>query len=457
MQQDIERLKIESKISDYPSICIITGDIIFGSDRNDDSSFDEIREQYEEAVDFLNLLTDKIFNCDKNRVVLLPGNHDICYRYVDKSLSLLETTAFNSKEYYKKSKSIDSLLRWSFDHLSFLKINNIDTYNNKFLYFSDFYKKFYGDREYPLDPEKQFDFFDYPDQNITVGTLNSCYNTDKYRTCGAFNTKSFIDFCKKASSIDYSNRILIACWHHNLLGSPLENNYLDNSFIQYLIDREFSIGLYGHQHISDCYEERSRYDNGKHKIITISAGSLCAGPNHLSINVNRGYNIIALDTEEYNGKVYKRDMKEGSIQFPTWIPGKFNQTNSDVIDFSFNKRIKMITNNEFIASIAGQANDYINKKEYIRAIEILENYKSEEICRRLFIYALGEIDDYQFIAKKIKLSKDIDELILYANALSYIGDKDKVVEFLQFLKNNNIENTHIKDVAKKLRGKFNVE
>lgn len=55
-----------------PSFVVISGDIIQGAHTDE-----EIRTQYAEAEDFLNNLCKLYLENDKERLILVPGNHDV--------------------------------------------------------------------------------------------------------------------------------------------------------------------------------------------------------------------------------------------------------------------------------------------------------------------------------------------------------------------------------------------
>src|SRR5205823_5160066 len=60
-----------------PDLIIVSGDIIHGIKSDAPEPDKKLREQYHEALDFLNVLTDRFVAGDRGRVVIVPGNHDV--------------------------------------------------------------------------------------------------------------------------------------------------------------------------------------------------------------------------------------------------------------------------------------------------------------------------------------------------------------------------------------------
>src|SRR6185369_16556868 len=79
LKRDFDRYAQEDPPIAVPSLCIVSGDIVFGVRPNIENSARELSRQYGQAGEFLANLTDRFFGGDRNRVVLLSGNHDVSY------------------------------------------------------------------------------------------------------------------------------------------------------------------------------------------------------------------------------------------------------------------------------------------------------------------------------------------------------------------------------------------
>ena len=167
-----------------PDLIIVSGDIVQGS--NDFENADKILiEQYKEAHDFLVSLADELLNGDRNKIILVPGNHDICWKESILSMKKIDENKFldNNQEvknyYLKEINKSNSNIRWSWKDRSFYAIEDNNMYYNRLSYFVNFYKEFYNNqKEYSLNPKDQYDIFDFEEWGITVIGLNSCYNND---------------------------------------------------------------------------------------------------------------------------------------------------------------------------------------------------------------------------------------------------------------------------------------
>src|SRR3970040_239449 len=60
-----------------PNFIIVSGDIVQGVKHGTPHARAVLDRQYEEAIAFLNALTDEFVEGDKDRVVIVPGNHAV--------------------------------------------------------------------------------------------------------------------------------------------------------------------------------------------------------------------------------------------------------------------------------------------------------------------------------------------------------------------------------------------
>ena len=67
----------------------MSGDIVHGS-RDAIKANEIIESQYEEALSFLNDLTNKMFDGEKSRIIIIPGNHDISWTESNESMTIID-------------------------------------------------------------------------------------------------------------------------------------------------------------------------------------------------------------------------------------------------------------------------------------------------------------------------------------------------------------------------------
>ena len=107
-----------------PNICVVSGDLIAGSQKAGDEAYHDIQAQYEQTKNFLVEIANIFFAGDREKIVIVPGNHDVCREDVLKCIEKIPTPS-NKQDISKLRKlaySQSSNIRWSWDELCFYKI-----------------------------------------------------------------------------------------------------------------------------------------------------------------------------------------------------------------------------------------------------------------------------------------------------------------------------------------------
>jgi len=324
-----ESIKIKS-----PDVIIVSGDIILGS-TDPVNSATIIEKQYEEAREFLNQMVEHFLNGNKHRLVVVPGNHDVDWKYSTESMSPIERSkVFDSSDkvksqYLRGALSHTSKIRWNWRDLSFYEITDLDKYSKRFDAFARFYHALYeGKRVYSLDPAKQQDIFDLPELNIAIVAYNSCYENDHLQFVGDIHPDCIADTKLAIREFRKKGRLILATWHHNTKGSPYEVNYMDNAHLKSFINSGISVGFHGHQHKTEIISEFSDVVEQK-KVIVFSAGTLCAGPKELPTGNNRQYNLVEIVWDDGSPELaitlHTREKTDTStFNNPIWKAGKID-------------------------------------------------------------------------------------------------------------------------------------
>src|SRR4051812_978645 len=63
-------------------VAVVSGDIVYGVNTADPTGDAALQAQYDEAREFLARLADMFFAGDRERIVLVPGNHDVSHPHV---------------------------------------------------------------------------------------------------------------------------------------------------------------------------------------------------------------------------------------------------------------------------------------------------------------------------------------------------------------------------------------
>ena len=320
--------------------------------------------------------------------------------------------------------------------MSFYKIQDKLRYNQRLRYFKEFYDRWYeGKRSFSLEPENQFEIFDYPNLDTTVVGLNSCYNNDHLCQCGDFSADALSSMYAELNKIGL-RPLRIGVWHHNTSGGPRDNNYLHNHYLQNLIQFEFNLGLHGHQHKTETVNSNAKYLNSN-RIVTISSGSLCAGRDNLPTGEARQFNILEIDSNISNFKLFIRKNIDIDTGLPIWDIGSLNNNNelSHKVDFNLHKINSASYNNEII--------DLYGAKNFLDALKLIDLQTEKSVgLRKIKIDCLRNLKEHSKLIELLK-SPAIDEECFYLiEAIRNQADKKlakkilQTVNFQKFKKNN---------------------
>jgi hypothetical protein len=298
-----------------PDLIIVSGDVVHGIRLDEPDPERQLREQYQEALDFLGRLTDRFVGGDRERVVIVPGNHDVSAYHFQRSLRRVDILPDRKKELVTQLFASGSMLRWAWSGFELYEIADRALYAQRLAAFAEFYATFYnGGHTYGLDPSSQFDIFDLPRYDLTIVGFSSCYNNDLYNRQGAIHPGCIAATASRLRHPSFRGRLRAAVWHHNVEGAPLQSDYMDPDLVQNLIHREFSLGFHGHQHRPQFLDTRFRH--GVERGITIiSAGTLCGSA---SFRHGRAYNIVEIDTDHRTGRLHVREMQNDNLSMPIW-------------------------------------------------------------------------------------------------------------------------------------------
>lgn len=417
-----------------PSLCIVSGDLIYGVRGNAADADSELHRQYQQAVEFLIGLADALFAGDRNRVVLLPGNHDVSYpatlassTRIDVPTLSLEERRFLVSELFSPRSS----LRWSWLEMCFFRITDQELYEERLEGFQTAYSQFYsGARTFSLTPKDQFAIFDFPDLNLSIAALNSCFQNDPMHRAGGFHPDAINSACRELSSPKRAGRLLAATWHHSVGGGPSQDDFLDHDFVQLLIDTGVSLGFHGHQHMHDCVDERYRLGPAQRKMTIISASTLCADPANLKPGIPRGYNVVEIDTETWAGRTHTRHMVNGSLTLPIWGPGHFYATGKSYVDFEIcqpsARRPSQLDN----VLVLERADGLLRKSQWAEAIELLKDLRDVPMAQPLLLGALSELADDELTIVTLWPPSTNAEIVLVGAAILNQQAQQRAHDFL---------------------------
>lgn len=449
--RDIDTYEIDENIS-KPDLMIVSGDIVQGS--NDLTNAGTIlQEQYTEALDFLVKMADELFDGDRNKIILVPGNHDVCWSESKDSMkkieeeNILETNGKLKKQIFKEMMKHDSKINWSWEDRSFYKIINQDLYNQRLQYFKKFYQDFYQEKVYSLDPNNQYEIFDFQDFGISIIGFNSCFYNDHLNRAGTINPMCVAQVSSELRRLKKEGRLLLATWHHNTRGEPYSQDYMSHSTLQSFIADDIKIGFHGHQHKSEIIRmENNIIDNNM--MIIVSAGSICAAPHELPTGHKQQFNVVELtrkDEQKIEVTIHSREKTlESTFENPIWKKGLFNSI-SPVFT-------TQISHQKIEKNYLEEVEPLIGAKEYSKALEILKNLdKNDDFIRIYLLECYQHFNLYGDIIETFIEPRNNNEAISLMNAALEKNDKiiiDMVYNINYIQTSNDPSIKYLKDQLK---------
>ena len=424
---DRDRQNYESRGIPKPSICLVTGDLIFGVGRDAADAVQEVERQYRQAEQFLVALCERFFGGDRERVVILPGNHDVFYPGALNAMTPFNTPARREERMRLASELLrpQTTLRWSWADMSFLRVSDDDAYRQRFKAFAEFYGRFYlGQRTYPLEPSLQHHVFDFPDIGFCVLALNSCHGNDPLRRVGTINPDCISAGTRALRQPQRAGWVTAAAWHHNLFGPPASDDYLDAQILQVLIDSGVSLVFHGHQHRQECVDERFRLGPSARKVTVISAGTLCSAGRHLPAGVPRCYNVVELDTDAAKGRVHLREMLNAPPAMALWGPGHIAATDAAHIEFDLCPPMSRRPEKLDATLELEQAERLLGQRKWAEAAERLRPLAGNDLARPLLLKALAELGDVRAVLATLWPPRSVGEAVTIGGIVLGSGSRE---------------------------------
>lgn len=274
---------------------VVCGDLVQGCVLGIPNFERELAVQYHVAQDFLTQLVRKLLDGDMSRLVVVPGNHDVCWNTVRPAM--VEASTAEQEEAFKLLQQHGTPFRWDWATRKLFRIGNAARYNARLDAYHTFLSTLYGSA---LPKVINGDAWLFPIDDILFVGFESCVGTDCFSHMAAINADTIAQVATTLR--ERSARLHVAVWHHNIEGPPATSDYLDQSCIRQLVYYGFRLGLHGHQHYATTAPVYIYTDREEHMAV-ISAGSLCAGRRELPPGRNRGFNLVVIDEERNKAHV----------------------------------------------------------------------------------------------------------------------------------------------------------
>jgi predicted deacetylase len=451
---DCDRYIGEIPVVPFPEAIIVSGDLIQGVSINSPSWQEEMIAQYKVAGEFLEQLTQRFLNGDRSKLIIIPGNHDVCWN-----------TSFASMELVPKDKypqnvrqaliEPSSNYRWSWKELALYRIQDADAYSKRMNAYWDFTENFYSDVPLlkPVDRNRGYQLFELHDRQIVIAGFDSISGNDCFAYAGAIPQGTISRCSLDLRDTPHSYDLRIAVWHHSIYGPPLQEDYVKIEQIHEMIGLGFQLGLHGHQHIAATTTHYVHL-NESQSMAVVSAGSLCASSKDLPRGVNRQYNLIVIEDDLCNARVHVREMAEGG-QFSRKKNGAFSQgfveiawkTSTDVMGNEID------ANEENIRRATLQAEDALHKNNPEKALQILEGIKfsSAPYARKIAIQSALKHESWEILSNLVEQPKSTEEAIFLITSLIHINDLEQAEVILNTY--NDIDAT----IRNEFQGKIEIK
>lgn len=416
-----------------PALCIVSGDLVYGAKAGSSDFAYELTRQYSQAKELVVGIADKLFEGDRERIILVPGNHDVsCNHVLNASHAItIPTSDTERANLVNELFQHHTKLRWSWSKLCFRRITDETQYAERLGDFAAAYNDFYqGKRAYSLDPRLQFDFFDYPHLDFTVLGLSSCNENDPLNRIASIHPDALAGVTSALRHARYSGRIVAAVWHHSLFGTPAQTDYIDSEMLLHLMDAGVSLGFHGHQHRPQCIEERHQIAGDGRRIVVISASTLCAGPDQLSPGQPRGYNVVEIDTDRSTCRVHRRRMHNNDFTYPIWAPAPFTETNELFLDLQIDRPIRPRPPHLDASFKIETAEQLLGSRRWKETIELLAGTPPGSIGRPLLAKALSEHGDSSKTIALLWPPSTPAETVVVGDAILLDGTPQQAAQFL---------------------------
>ena len=413
-----------------PALLVVSGDLVQGVSLGEDNVEDRLAAQYDEAYDFIFRLTDRHFEGDRARVVLVPGNHDVCWPI---ARSAMEPLISGVDGLSRQSELPGSGIRWDWSAQQAYKIVDRSLYERRLELFRKFRSQFYhGVAPDPLAHDPDLLYMEFPDLDLMIVGFSSWFGNDCFCMVGDIEPRLLAIAQRIVADSNIPNAL--AVWHHNIAGGPRAHDYMDERVVHRLIDAGFVVGLHGHQHRADAAPYTLGLPNMA-SMCVISAGSLCVGDSELPPGETRQFNLIDIRPEESEISVHVRQMTAGGL-FSRSHRAEFGGNSYLTLPLPVSLARPDAATSP--TALLDEAIDAIQHRQFARAIELLDRTgdAADERSRSIRLRALEGLGDSDRILGLIGDEPNSeDELVLVITILLDRSDTERALTVLESVKN----------------------
>jgi len=431
---DRDRYLGENPSIPTPEAIVVSGDLIYGASINAPAWRDSIHDQYAVAEEFLVELCGRFLQGDRRRLILTPGNHDVCWNTAYRAMKTVAP-----QDYPRRLDTVlsepDSVYRWRWSDRTLFKIEDPTQYRQRLDAYWSFASNFYAGTELPLplDRNRGFQLFELFDRRVLVASFDSTSNNDCFRSTGALQPGAVGSCATTLRESTHAYELKVGLWHHSIQGPPLRSDYMDASCVQQMAAHGFQLGLHGHQHVAGTVTQFVHLDEPR-TMAVVSAGSLCAGSGELPRGVNRQYNVVVIDDGFQGARIHVREMGDGQ-QFTRRRTGEFRVDGSIRVDWqrpmdSAGRYSSAARQNEDRSiECAEYALKSGNPMDAITALRGIDT-TTESYGRNLLVQALFDAEDAEAVRALLRKPLNAREAAMLISALVELHDYDAAQDTL---------------------------
>lgn len=121
----------------------------------------ELAKQYNVAYDLLSRLADRFIAGDRSQMIIIPGNHDICWNTAYRSMARISAKDMKQGVFRALSEP-ESRFRWSWSQLAPYRITDMERYEQRLDSYWSFVNRFYSGASLirPIDRSKGYNLFE---------------------------------------------------------------------------------------------------------------------------------------------------------------------------------------------------------------------------------------------------------------------------------------------------------
>ena len=391
-----------------------------------------VRDQYVVAEDFLDQLTMRFLNGDRGKVVIIPGNHDVCWNTASSSMELAPADDPARQNVYATINEPGTIYRWSWKDLQLYRIADPSRYEARLDAYWEFVQRFYCGTDVQIARRRGYQLFELDDGRIVVAAFDSTHGNDCFSYSGSFRPgvvgRCYLDLRDR----ERQPILKVALWHHSVQAPPTRVDYLDINEVYQLAGHGFQLGMHGHQHVAAAaayYVHRER----SQEMAVVSAGSLCAGFRELPRGVNRQYNLVVINDDYSGARLHVREMVEGGHFTRASRQGFLQGYNEIVWQVPLDaagRKVDVAQQNERRA--IEHAERALGSGDWKAALTAIQSVPTPvgSYARKIGIDAALRGEDWPFLKALLAGAHMASEAAILISAMSNLGELDAAEEVL---------------------------